>query len=72
MSELLVGQADEHRLAERIGELDAAEGGAEVPGAVLQVEPDPVEAGAGRGLDHQRFRHRQPAGETHALAALRR
>ena len=40
--QLLLGDAHQRRRSERIEELDAAKRGAEVPGAVLQVDADPV------------------------------
>ena len=71
--ELLVGEADQDRLAEGVGELDAAKGGAEVPSAMLQVEADPVEAGTRRGLDDQRLGDRQPSCQARrGCAAARR
>ena len=53
--QLLLGDAHQRRRAERIEQLDAAKRGAEVPGAVLEVDADPVGAGAGRRLHDERL-----------------
>jgi len=61
--QLVLGNPHEHRDFQQVEKLDAADRGGEIPGAVLQIDADPVEAGASGGLRDQRLRHGQPAGE---------